>query len=215
MEKDLRSEEAEPSALQALADCSERRHSLRWNPLLGGQRLNRGQAGQPFPRLAVRNLMVMIVRGGDADGRSLFPEKRPVRQNTGREHGDQGRGCDGPAWDVALAYLISYGELYAGCVQLLRQNGRPHAPIQFIVGHRNAPLASIALVCGAKIFRNSSRARLNLDITVPMGTFKIPAISWQVNPSTTANKNTDRCSSDKAFNASAISAASCAAGRTC
>ena len=56
---------------------------------------------------------------------------------------------------------------------------------------------------------SACRPRLSRDITVPIGRVKIPAISRQVKPSTTASKSTARCSeesSPKAFEISATSA---------
>src|SRR5258706_582325 len=47
---------------------------------------------------------------------------------------------------------------------------------------------------GASLCRNAWRARLIRDITVPIGTDRITAISWQVKPSTTPRSSTVRCS---------------------
>jgi len=64
------------------------------------------------------------------------------------------------------------------------------------------------LANGANLLRNSWRARLSRDITVPISKSNIPATSRQVNPSTTHNKSTVLCSIGNAASASEIFTAS-------
>ena len=67
--------------------------------------------------------------------------------------------------------------------------------------------ASLAdnLALERKCSRNAWRARLRRDITVPMGSERMPAISRQVKPSTTASKRTVRWSTGKVLRMRATS----------
>src|ERR1700733_12051171 len=103
----------------------------------------------------------MVLCGGDADRRGSFFEERPGGENAGPQHRDDASRNGGPARDIALVDLISYREFHARGIDFFRENTFAQALIQVVVGHRYASFAN-----GAKLFRNSPRARLNRDITV-------------------------------------------------
>ena len=153
----------------------------------------------------------MILGSGDAERRSLRPRK-PLTRCWPADR-DAGGNSNGPARHGRGLRICSRtaNVPHGAGVDLLPPEC---CPARVDPVRRQSFLRYASFAIGAKLFRNSCRARLRRDITVPIGTSKIPAASRQVNPSTTHSNSTVRCSIGNASSASAISTASCSLGWT-